>query len=130
LLVKVRIPNETKSYALGFEIQPGKIYKQDIREGGLQHFRVQGRLADTWEEHFTKASTRYAQCGFQLSYFSPSDPSFLQIRAQGEQWAHPLGYDNISGILYYRVQGFAKTEQSTVPLVVTLSVNDDTCPRD
>jgi hypothetical protein len=120
---------ETKSIALGLDIAPGKISEQKIHEEGIPHVRTLMKLADTWEDHVKKARELYAACGMQWTYFSPSDVSLEQIKDTYRKQNVVLGYKDISGVLYYRVEGFNKTEELLVPIVETITVNNDTCPK-
>jgi hypothetical protein len=127
LLVKGHV--EIKSIALGLDIAPGKISEQKIHEEGLHHVRTLRKLADTWEDHVKKARELYLVCGMQWTFFSPSDVSLQQIKDNYTRQNQSLGYKDISGILYYRVQGLNKTEEQVVPIVETITINNDTCPK-
>jgi hypothetical protein len=127
LLVKGYV--ETKSFALRLDIAPGKVSEQRIQEEGLHHVRSLMKLADTWEEHIKKARELYSGCGMQWTFFSPSDVSLQQIKDLYTKQNLALGYSDISGILYYRVAASNKTEEQVVPIVETITVNDDTCPK-
>jgi hypothetical protein len=130
LLIKTRFPDGSKSIGLGSSyIEAGKVFEHKLHDEGLQHCRTLRKLADTWEDHVKKASDLYGKCGMQLSFLSPSDPSCQNIKDQHSGHNQALGYDDIPGILYYRVQGVKKTEEQVVPIVETIVVNDDACPR-
>lgn len=141
---------ESRSYELGFDVEPGKIYMHPFlppskTEGALplpageEHFRVimpLAKLADTWDEHFRKAMGLFQKCGMMLLYFSPSDPAFLQMKdAYSWKPERPLinllglGYSDASGTLYYRVKGFTETKEQSVPLVVIVAIDGDKCPH-
>lgn len=129
LFIKFESPDGTKSMALGLNVAPGKISEQKIPEEGLPHLRTIRKLADTWEDHVKKARELYAACGMQWTFFSPSDVSLQQIKDNYTGQNQSLGYKDISGILYYRVQGLDKTEEQIVPVVESITVNNDTCPK-
>lgn len=127
LLVKGSL--ETKSFAFGLDIAPGKISKEKIHEEGIPHVRTLRKLADTWEDHVKKARELYLVCGMQWTFFSASDVSLQQIKDGYTRQNLVLGYKDISGVLYYRVEGSNKTEEQVVPIAETITVNNDTCPK-
>lgn len=141
---------DSRSYELGFDIEPGKFYKHPFpppsaSEGamlaidGKEHFRVimpLAKLADTWNEHLRKAVGLFQKCGMMLIYFSPSDSAFLTMKdAYSWKPERPLlnllglGYGDASGTLYYRVKGFTETKEQSVPLVVIVAIDGDRCPH-
>jgi hypothetical protein len=121
---------ESKSFALGLDIGPGKVAQQLIHEEGILHVRSSRKLGATWDEHVQMARERYNSCGMQFGYFAPTDVSFRQIKQLYVNQNLVLGYDDISGIFFFRFEGGNKTQEQTVPIEQTIWVNNDTCPRD
>ena len=119
----------SESYGLGFDIEPGKIYKQALPGEGFPNMRSFRKLANTWNEHLEKATALYGGCGIKFVFFSPSDEGFQQIKDHHSQMSQDLGYDEASGILFYRIQGKPETRKQAVPVVITAVVNDSACPR-
>jgi hypothetical protein len=128
LLVEAKEPRASASYGLGFDIKPGEIGKYPLKEG-FEKVRSLSLLADNWNEHLKKATELYQACGIQLTYLSPSDPGFQTMRAAHAKNSKGLAYDDALGALLYRVHGFSETKKQQVPIIVTATVNDATCPR-
>lgn len=130
LVVVVGTPPMSRSFALEGEIPPGRVYRQELRDGnGITHYRTSRKLADTWAEHMRKVMKLYGACGYELAFFSPNDPSFQQIKANYEQQGASLGYTYAAGILYYRVEGSTTTQEQHIPIAATLVVDNDKCPQ-
>lgn len=130
LSLVLRHEYETKSFGLALDIGPGKISQQLIHEEGILHMRSSRKLADRWQEHIEKMTESYGSCGTRWIYFAPADPSLQQLKDNYTKQNVELGYNDISGSLYYRLAGAHETKEQVVPLVVTMMVNNDTCPRD
>ena len=128
LLVKIADPNETKSFGLDFDIDAGKTATHHIGDG-FHNVRSLSLLGDTWNEHLKKATQLYQLCGIQLTFFSPSDPSFKQIKIAHSKNKRGLAYQDTTGVIYCRVRGLEGTSEQTVPIIVTTTVNGDACPR-
>jgi len=120
---------ETKSFALGLDVAPGKIAELKIQWERFHHVRTLFRLADTWGNHVRKAKELYSACGIQWTFFAPSDVSLQQIKDLYTKQNEVLGYEEVSSILYYRVEGLTKTEEQVMPVVETITLNDDSCPK-
>lgn len=124
----IKGPDETKSFGLGLDIGPGKVSEAKIQNDiAFKNFKTLRKIADTWEGQVRKARGIYDKCGMSFEYFSPSDPSFKQVKDFYEGNGQSLGYGDISGMLYYHIRGQDKEE--VVPIVVTIVVNKDTCPN-
>ena len=119
LLLEVSTPKASKSYGLGFEIAPGKVHKEPIKEIFHQDVLSVDKLADTWKEHYEKALSLYQACGLDLVYYAQSDPSFRQMVDFYSKNGGSITFDDVSGFLHYRVQGEAETKTQRVPIVVT-----------
>jgi hypothetical protein len=128
LLVEANEPQAGASYGLGFDVEPGKVGKYPLKEG-FDRVRSLNLLADTWEEHLRRATEIYRTCGIQLTYLSPSDPGFQTMKNMQAKNPRGLAYNDASGVLLYRVHGFSETKKQQVPIIVTATVNDATCPR-
>jgi hypothetical protein len=130
ILMNVREPNMTTSYSLGFEIEPDKTHTFDLKEKDKENgtFRSVAKLADTWKEHLARVTALYQTCGMSLVFFSPSDPSFQQIREHYTQTGRELGYDEVPSVLHYWIHGLQKINDEQVPIVITTMVNS-TCPN-
>jgi hypothetical protein len=117
-------PGGSKSFGLDFDIKAGNVHKEELTEG-FREFGTLPRLANTWMDHFSKARELYGSCGMQLTYFSPSDPGFLQFKHHYEKHSVNLGFENISGVVSYHVQGSREIKQQTVPIAVATTVKAD-----
>lgn len=116
----------SKSFGLDFEIAPGKTTTKVINDG-FPHVRTFGKLADSWEEHFAKATEQYKGC-WQFSFFSPSDVRLQQMKDFYTSIGTALPYKEVPGALYYKMDNHVEVSQQKVTLVTILTVNEDVCP--
>jgi hypothetical protein len=120
--------DSSKSYGLGVDVGAGKVQKQVIADG-FTNTRTLSKLADTWKEHLAKVTVQYPNC-WQFTYFSPLDVELQQIKDNYAVQGTSLVYDETFGTIYYKVSTSPEIRQQRVPVVVTVTLNSDTCPFD
>lgn len=126
--INLENPSSGKSIGIGIDVVPGKVSEQRFQDG-FANVRSLSVLADTWDEHVKKATALYQACGLQMSFFGPSDPAFQEIKTFQSKKGPGLAYKKITGTMFYRIDGIAGTKKQIVPIVATLTVNNDACPR-
>jgi hypothetical protein len=128
LVVETKTPGESKSFGLDLDIGAGQTAEAQTHDSPpFPNYRTTKKLGNTWQEHFNKVQELYGKCGTSLVFFSPSDPSFQQVKDHYLKEQEELGYDDISGTLYYRLQGVDETKAQMVPIAVLTIVNN-ACP--
>jgi hypothetical protein len=116
----------SESFGLELEVAAGKIETRHIGLG-FRNVRTIDTLADTWQEHVSKAIIQYQNC-WQFTYFSASDPGFQQVKDHYLIKGKRLAYDEIQGTLYYKIDGVLGIKEQKIPMVVIVTVDKDTCP--
>jgi hypothetical protein len=79
LTVETEVPKEAKYFGIGLDIASGKIEKFHVGDG-MPKVKALHRFGTTWDEYYQKALTLYQSCGIQLTFFSPTDQGFLELK--------------------------------------------------